>query len=157
MAEDTYTVERSASIDAPPASVYEQIVDFHRWMAWSPWEGMDPDQERTYSGADAGPGARYAWSGNRKVGQGRMEITGASEPDRVDIDLVFEKPWKAHNTTAFAITPEGGGSRVVWSMTGKKTFGTKVMSLFTSMDKMLGKDFEKGLAQLKATAEKSTG
>ncbi len=99
MADDTYTVERSQTIDAPPARVYEQIADFHQWARWSPWEDVDPALERTYSGATSGTGAVYQWSGNRKAGQGRMEIVEASEPSQVRIDLVFEKPWKARNET----------------------------------------------------------
>jgi Polyketide cyclase / dehydrase and lipid transport len=156
MAEDTYTVERSQTIDAPPTRVYAQIADFHNWTSWSPWEDVDPDLERTYSGAESGTGAVYAWSGNRKAGQGRMEITHAIEPSSVQIDLQFEKPWKARNDTVFSIQPEGSGSRVIWSMTGKKTLMTKVMGIFTSMEKLLGPDFEKGLARLKATAERPT-
>jgi uncharacterized protein YndB with AHSA1/START domain len=154
MAADSYTVERAATIDAPAERIYEQIADFHRWRAWSPWEDLDPNLQRTYSGAEAGSGAVYAWSGNRKAGQGRMEITDASAPSRIDIDLVFEKPWKAHNTTVFAIRPSGEGSQVTWTMTGPKTLMTRVMGIFTSMDKMVGKDFEKGLARLKAVAER---
>lgn len=157
MAADTYTVERSATIDAPPARVYAEIADFHNWTKWSPWEDIDPQLKRTYSGAESGTGAAYAWSGNRKAGQGRMEITDASEPSRVQIDLAFEKPWKARNDTWFTIEPQGSGSRVTWSMTGKKTLMTKVMGIFKSMESFLGPDFEKGLARLKATAERSTG
>lgn len=151
---DTYTVKRSVTIGAAPARVYSEIADFHAWAKWSPWEDVDPELRRTYSGADSGTGAVYAWSGNRKAGQGRMEITEAIEPSRVQIDLAFEKPWKARNDTSFTIQPEGPGSRVTWSMTGKKTLMTKVMGLFKSMDALLGPDFEKGLARLKATAEK---
>lgn len=154
MAGDTYTVERAQGIDAPPERVFERIADFHRWTAWSPWEDLDPNLRRSYSGAEAGPGAVYAWSGNRKAGQGRMEITGVSAPSRIDIDLVFEKPWKAHNTTVFAIEPSAEGSRVTWTMTGPKTLMTRVMGIFTSMDKLVGKDFEKGLTRLKAVAER---
>lgn len=156
MADDTYTVERSARIDAPPARVYEQIADFRNWTKWSPWEGIDPNLQRTYGGAESGTGAVYGWSGNRKAGQGRMEITDATEPSRVQIDLVFEKPWKARNDTVFTIRPDGSGSRVTWSMTGKKTLMTKAMGLVKSMDKFLGPDFESGLARLKATSEKSS-
>lgn len=155
MSEDTYTVERSATIDAPPERVYPQVADFHRWTAWSPWEDVDPDLRRTYSGAKSGTCAVYRWAGNRKAGAGRMEITAATEPSLVRIDLDFEKPWKAHDNTEFDIRPEGSGSRVTWSMTGKKSFVTKVMGIFTSMDALLGPDFEKGLARLKATAETS--
>jgi hypothetical protein len=95
----------------------------------------------------------YSWSGNRKAGQGRMEILDATEPTKVDIDLRFEKPWKSQNLTAFTIEPEGSGSRVTWSMTGSKTMMTRIMGIFTSMDKMIGPDFEKGLARLKRVAE----
>ncbi len=154
MGDDKYTVERSLTIDAPPARIYEQIASFHNWRSWSPWEDLDPGLERTYSGAEAGAGAVYGWSGNRKAGQGRMEITDASEPSRVRIDLTFEKPWKSRNDTVFVIDPEGEGSRVTWSMTGSKTLMTKVLGIFTSMDKMVGPDFEKGLARLKATTER---
>jgi uncharacterized protein YndB with AHSA1/START domain len=156
MADETYTVERSATIAAPPERIYEQIVDFHKWTAWSPWEEVDPDLQRTYSGAESGTGAVYSWSGNKKAGQGRMEIVEATEPSRVRIDLRFEKPFKARNDTVFSIEPEGAegtGSRVTWQMSGKKTFMTKVMGLFTSMDKMIGPDFEKGLRRLRETTE----
>ena len=155
MADDTYTVERSARIDASPEQVYEQIVDFHNWTAWSPWEDVDPALKRDYSGAERGPGAVYAWSGNRKAGQGSMTIADATEPTRVAIDLVFEKPFKARNDTVFTIRPEGTGSEVTWTMTGKRTLMTKVMGLFKSMDAMIGPDFEKGLARLKTAAEQS--
>jgi hypothetical protein len=154
MADDTYTVERSVSIDASPAHIYDQIANFHNWTSWSPWEGVDPDLKRTYSGAESGTGAVYGWSGNRKAGQGRMEITDATDPSRVQIDLVFEKPWKSHNDTIFTIEQVGSGSRVTWLMTGKKTFMTRVMGIFRSMDKLIGPDFEKGLSGLKATTEK---
>ncbi len=156
MADDSYTVERSVTIDAPPAAVYEQIADFHNWTNWSPWEDVDPRLNRTYSGAEAGTGAVYRWSGNRKAGQGQMTITDATEPSTVCIDLVFEKPWKAQSDTVFNIRPDAAGSEVTWSMTGRKTTVTKVMGIFKSMDKLIGPDFEKGLARLKATTEQST-
>ena len=157
MADDTFSVERSVTIDAPPVRVYDQIANFHNWTNWSPWEDTDPELRRTYSGAEWGTGAVYGWSGNRKAGQGRMEITDATEPEGVQIDLVFEKPWKARSDTWFTIAPEGSGSRVTWSMTGKNTLMTKVMGIFKSMDKFLGPDFERGLARLKTTTEKSAG
>jgi uncharacterized protein YndB with AHSA1/START domain len=153
MADDTYTVKRATTINASPDRVYAQIENFHNWTNWSPWEGLDPGLTRTYSGAESGTGAVYRWSGNRKAGQGRMEIIDAIEPSRVRIDLAFEKPWKARNDTVFTIEPEGSGSRVTWSMTGKMTLMTKVVGLFKSMDKMVGPDFEKGLARLKLAAE----
>jgi uncharacterized protein YndB with AHSA1/START domain len=157
MAEDTFSVERSVTIAAPSARIYDQIANFHNWTNWSPWEDTDPELHRIYSGAESGTGAVYGWSGNRKAGRGRMEITDASEPERVQIDLLFEKPWKARNDTLFTIAPHGSGSRVTWSITGRNTFMTKVMGIFKSMDTFLGPDFEKGLARLKTTAEKPPG
>ena len=154
MADDSYTVQRSTTIAAPPSRVYGEIVDFHNWTKWSPWEDVDPALKRDYSGAGSGPGAVYSWSGNRKAGQGRMTITDATEPSTVRIDLVFEKPFKARNDTVFAIQPDGAGSRVTWTMTGKKTLMTRVMGVFKSMDSLVGPDFEKGLARLKAATEK---
>ncbi|MBA2444602.1 MAG: SRPBCC family protein [Nocardioidaceae bacterium] len=155
MPSDTYTVQRSVRINAPQKRIYDQIADFHNWTNWSPWENLDPALKRTYSGDESGTGAIYAWSGNRKAGQGRMEITEGTEPSKVQIDLVFERPWKARNDTLFSIKPEGSGSQVTWSMTGKKTLMTKMMGIFKSMDKMIGPDFDRGLAQLRATTEKS--
>ena len=157
MATDTYVVQRSTTIDASPERVYAEIADFHRWTSWSPWEDLDPELKRTYSGAQAGSGAIYSWSGNRKAGQGRMEILEATEPSTVRIDLQFLKPWNARSDAVFAITPSGSGSHVTWTMTGEKTFMTKVMGLFSSMDKMVGPDFEKGLSRLKALAEQPPG
>ncbi len=156
MADDTYTVERSTMVDAPPQRVYELVSDFHAWTAWSPWEDLDPELDRSYSGEPSGTGAVYAWSGNRKAGQGRMEIVEATAPSRVAIDLLFEKPWKARNDTAFTITPEGSGSRVTWTMSGRKTLLTKAMGLVRSMDALLGPDFERGLARLRTAAESPT-
>jgi uncharacterized protein YndB with AHSA1/START domain len=153
MPDATYTVERSTVIAAPPERVYEHIVDFHQWTGWSPWEDMDPNLHRSYSGADAGTGASYAWSGNRKAGQGRMTITEAEAPSRVRIDLIIDKPFKTRHDTTFLIRPDGPGSSVTWSMTGKQTAMTKVMGIFKSMDAMIGPDFEKGLARLKSTSE----
>jgi uncharacterized protein YndB with AHSA1/START domain len=152
-ASDTYTVERSAVVRADPERVYEQIVDFHRWPAWSPWEDVDPDLQRTYAGAAEGPGAVYEWSGNRKAGAGRMEITDARRPSRVDIDLSFLKPFKSTSTITFTLAPEGDGTRVTWTMTGTRTLALRVMGVFTSMDKLVGGDFEKGLARLRTVAE----
>ncbi|MDJ0923995.1 MAG: SRPBCC family protein [Acidimicrobiia bacterium] len=150
---DTYTVERSATIDASSDRVYGHIVDFREWGGWSPWEEMDPSMEKTYSGATTGVGSKYAWSGNRKVGQGNMEITDTQEPSSVTIALEFLKPFKASNTTVFSLEPAGEGTRVTWAMTGRKTLMTRVMGIFKSMDSMVGPDFERGLAKLKSVAE----
>jgi hypothetical protein len=148
----TFTVEREQRVAATPAAIRERIVDFRRWRTWSPWEDLDPDLKRTYSGPDSGSGAVYEWEGNRKAGKGRMEIT-AAELDAVDIDLQFLKPFKARNAVRFTLQPDGDGTVVRWTMTGPKTFMTRVMGVFTSMDKLVGKDFEKGLSRLKADVE----
>jgi uncharacterized protein YndB with AHSA1/START domain len=153
MADQTYTVERSTTIDATPDVVYAQLADFHNWARWSPWEDVDPEMQRTYSGSPSGAGAVYAWQGNRKAGRGRMEITGVTPASRVVLDLVFEKPFKARNDTYFRIEPQGSSSHVTWSMTGKQTALTKVMSVFVTMETFLGRDFEKGLSRLKAVCE----
>ena len=150
---NTFRVERSAVINAPPEKVFPFVSDFHQWRAWSPWENMDADLKRSYGGAAAGKGATYAWEG-RKSGTGRMEITEATPSSRVLIKLDFLKPIEAHNTADFRFTPEGGGTRVDWAMYGPSLFISKVMSAFVSIDKMLGKNFEQGLAALKAAAEK---
>jgi hypothetical protein len=151
---DTYTVVRSTTIDAPPDRIYPLLADFHRWVEWSPWEDLDPELNRTYSGSEAGTGAVYEWSGNRKAGQGRMELVETAPPSRVRVDLRFLKPFKSHTESLFEVEPEAAGSRVTWTMTGPRTLMVKVMGVFTSMDKMIGPDFEKGLARLKAVAEK---
>lgn len=153
---DTYTVERSTTIQAPPDEVYAHVADFHRWEAWSPWADLDPAMTRTYTGPDSGTGAAYAWSGNKKAGQGRMEITEATAPAKVEIDLRFEKPFKSESVTAFSILPSGDGSEVTWSMTGAKTLPLRLFSIFKSMDALIGPDFEKGLASLKSTVERPT-
>lgn len=152
---DTFRVERSGSMQAPPERVFALIEDFHQWTSWSPWENLDPNLQRTYGGAAKGKGATYAWQGNAQAGVGRMEILEATPASRVLIKIDFEKPFEAHNHVDFALTGEGGGTRVVWSMTGPQAFMMKVMGLFMSMDSMVGKDFEKGLISLKTVAERS--
>jgi hypothetical protein len=149
---DTYTVERTRHIDAPPEQIRERIVDLHRWESWSPWEELDPNLKRGYGGADSGVGAWYTWEGNRKAGKGRMEIVDVSA-ETVTIDLQFLKPFKSHSTTEFLLTPDDRGTTVTWRLTGANTGMTRVMGLFTSMDKMVGPDFDKGLDQLKADVE----
>lgn len=151
---DTFRVERSGAMLAPPEKVFALIEDFHQWMAWSPWEHLDPNLKRTYGGAEKGKGATYAWQGNAQAGEGRMEIVEATSPSRVLIKIDFLKPFQAHNQVEFALAGEAGGTRVVWSMTGPQPFMMKVMCLFMSMDNMVGKDFEKGLASLKTAAER---
>lgn len=152
---DLYTVERTTTINAPAEKVYAQIVDFHYWRNWSPWDDLDPDMQRSYSGADSGVGAGYAWSGNRKAGEGKMKITEATEPSVVQIALKFLKPFKSSSTTTFNLKPQGQTTDVTWTMTGPKTLMTRVTGVFKSMDKMVGPDFERGLAQLRGVAEQS--
>lgn len=124
------------------------VASFREWLHWSPWESVDPSMQRTYSGPVEGVGAKYAWKGNRKAGAGTMEILEAAEPSRIHLRLEFIKPMKAVNPTTFSFTPEGGGTRVTWTMTGENKGLSRVFMLFMNMDKMVGGDFEKGLAQL---------
>ena len=151
---DTFRLQRSASIKAPPERIFPLINDFRSWGSWSPWEKMDPNLKRTYSGPANGAGAVYEWEGNKKVGKGRMEITQASPPSKVAIKLDFLKPFEAHNTAEFTLEPDGDGTNVTWAMIGQQPFLFKVMTVFMNMDKMIGKDFEAGLANLKAQTEK---
>jgi hypothetical protein len=150
---DSFRVQRAATLNAPPGKIAPLISDFHNWGAWSPWEKLDPAMQRTYSGAPAGKGAVYEWSGNGKAGAGRMEILDASAA-RVSIKLDFLKPFEAHNLTDFTLEPQAGGTRVNWDLHGPMPYLSKLMCVFVSMDKMVGKDFEQGLANLKAAAEK---
>lgn len=152
---DTFRIERTTTIHVPPEKVFALINDFHAWGGWSPWEKLDPNLRRTYSGPANGTGAVYEWLGNKKVGQGRMEIKDQSPPNRVTIQLDFLKPFETRNTAEFTLTPADGGTRVNWAMVGRLPFLFKVMTLFTSMDAMVGKDFEAGLANMKALAEES--
>jgi len=152
----TYRVERSATAAAPADVVYAQIADFHRWAAWSPWEKLDPGMKKTFEGPAMGQGAGYHWSGNDKVGEGSMTVTSARPGEQVVIRLEFLKPWASTNTTTFQLAPEGGGTRVAWIMEGHNDFMGKAVTLFMDMDKMIGADFERGLAQLKSVAEAET-
>ena len=147
-----FEVVRSTTIAADPARIHALIDDFHEWPAWSPWEEVDPDMERTYSGAEKGAGAEYAWAGDRKAGVGSMRIV-SSTPERIELVLAFERPMKATNTVVFELVPAGGSTQVTWRMSGTTTGLFGVVSRIFSMDKMVGKDFEKGLAKLKAAAE----
>ena len=150
---DSFSVQRATTIKAPPEKVFAQLGDFHAWSAWSPWEKMDPQMRRTFSGAASGKGAVYAWEGNKKVGKGRMEITEAS-PAKIAIKLDFIEPFEGHNVTEFTLEPKGDSTTLTWTMSGPANFMTKLMQVFVSMDAMVGKDFEAGLAGLKAIAEK---
>jgi hypothetical protein len=148
----SYSVERTITVKAPPSRVHELIDDFHHWTSWSPWEDLDPALERTYSGPDQGVGAYYAWVGNKKAGAGSMEITG-SRPEEIVIALAFLKPFKSTSTILFELVPAGDATDVTWRMTGEQTGLMAVFGRFMKMDKLVGPDFEKGLARLKTAAE----
>ncbi len=150
---DSFRIERSANINAPPEKIFPFINDFHNWVAWSPWEKIDPALKRAYSGTTSGKGAVYEWEGNNQVGQGRMEISDTSPPSHLLIKLDFLKPFEAHNTAEFTLNGAGQSTNVTWAMYGPQPFLAKVMSLFLSMDPWLDRQFETGLANLKTVAE----
>jgi carbon monoxide dehydrogenase subunit G len=151
---DTFRVERTASIKAPPERLFAMINDLQNWRAWSPYEKKDPAMQRTLSAATSGKGATYAWDGNKDVGQGRMEIVESIPPSKVTIKLDFLKPFEAHNTAEFTLEPRGEATAVTWSIYGPQPYVSKVMSIFLDFDTMIGQDFEAGLANLKTLAEK---
>jgi hypothetical protein len=150
---DTFLVERTTTINASPEKVASLINDFHRWNDWSPWAKLDPDMKTTYSGPASGVGSVYEWEGNSKVGKGRMEILSV-QPEKTSIKLDFLKPFEGHNTADFVLQQQGTATRVTWIMYGPLNFFPgKLLSVFSSMDKMIGGDFDKGLANMKAAAE----
>jgi len=151
---DTFRVERSAIINAPPEKVFALINDLQGMNTWSPYETKDPAMKRAYSGAASGQGAMYAWDGNKEVGSGNIEITQSSPPSKVTMRLNMIKPFDAHNIVEFTLQPQGGATNVTWAMHGPNPYISKVIGLFCSMDRMIGKDFETGLANLKTVAEK---
>jgi len=150
---DVFSVARSVTIQAPPERVFALINDFHLWTNWSPWEKLDPAMKRSYSGADAGKGAVYAWEGSGKVGAGRMEITESNAPSDLKIALDFIKPFESRNQAEYSLKPDGSGTRVTWEMHGPNPFLAKVMQVFFDAETMVGKDFETGLSNLKQAAE----
>ena len=149
---DTFHIERTRLVHAPPDVVYARIDDFHQWRDWSAWEHMDPAMERTFSGPAKGTGAVYTWKGNDKVGEGRMTITSAEPAKKVDIKLDFLAPFKSTSNAALALAPADGGTSVKWTMDGNHNLMSKTMCVFMDMDKMVGGDFEKGLAALDSVA-----
>ena len=151
---DSFRVQRTASIKAPPEKIFPLISDFRGWGAWSPWEKLDPAMKRTHSGTASGKGAVYEWAGAGEVGAGRMEIVAAAPPSALKIKLDFLKPFEAHNFAEFTLEPKGDATSVTWAMYGPNTYVSKLMSAFFSMDSMVGKSFETGLANLKAATEK---
>lgn len=149
---DTFRVERKAVVRAPPEQVYAMIEDFRRWGEWSPWEKLDPAMTRTHGGAAKGRGATYAWKGNDDVGEGRMEITETTPPGRIVIKLDFIDPFESSNVTTFALAPVAGGTEVTWTMEGPMPYVSKLMDTVVGMDRMIGKDFERGLANMQGAA-----
>jgi carbon monoxide dehydrogenase subunit G len=145
--------ERTAQVSAPPDVVFSIINDLHQWGEWSPWEKRDPNMQKTFEGPSAGPGAIYIWNGNNDVGEGRLTILNAKPGEVVTMKLEFMRPFKATNEVNFKLAPSHGGTRVSWIMDGKRNFMMKAMSLFMNMDKMIGKDFEQGLASLNTVAQ----
>src|SRR3569832_582267 len=152
----TFAIQRSAVMQAPAEAVFPLINNFHQWTKWSPWEYKDPALKRTYSGAESGKGAIYAWEGNKNVGSGRMEILDASSPSKITIKLDFLKPFEAHNMAEFTFVPErdAKATNVIWVMRGASSFMSKLMQVFMDFDKMVGRDFETGLVNLKTRTEK---
>jgi hypothetical protein len=151
---DTFRVQRSANLKAPPDKIFALINDLHRWTEWSPWEKKDPAMKRTFGAITSGKGATYAWDGNKDVGQGSMTIAESLPVTKVTLNLDFVRPFEGHNMVEFTLEPAGDMTKVDWVMHGPAPFISKVMQVFFSMDRMVGKDFEEGLANLKAVAEK---
>jgi uncharacterized protein YndB with AHSA1/START domain len=148
-----FRVARSTTIAAPPPAVFAQVNDFHRWEAWNPWGKIDPAMKQNYEGAPAGVGAVYTWVGNNEVGEGRMTIAESRPSELIRVKLEFFKPFAATNTAEFTFKPEGNQTAVSWSMFGDKNFMAKAIHLFMNMDKMIGGQFEKGLASMKSAVE----
>jgi hypothetical protein len=150
---DHYEVAREQLVPAPAAVAYAQVADFHRWDGWSPWAKLDPQMKTTFEGAPGAVGSTYAWVGNKDVGSGKMTVLEARPGELVRIRLEFVEPFASVADTTIRFQPEGAGTRVRWSMAGENNFVGKAMCVFMDMDKMIGKDFEKGLAQLSAVAQ----
>ncbi len=149
----TFEIKRSTTISVTPELLFPHVNTLRNWETWSPWAKLDPNATITYEGTDAGPGASYRWAGNNRVGARRMTIKESKPNERVLMDLSFTAPMKANNVTEFVFKPSTGQTQVTWSMRGHNAFMAKAFGLFVNVDKMVGKDFEKGLAQLKSQAE----
>ena len=151
---NTFSIQRATVVKAPPERIFPLINDFQQWGTWSPYENKDPAMKRSYSGAASGQGAVYAWEGNKNVGSGRMEILEATAPSKIVIKLDFFTPFEGHNTAEFTVLPQGDATNVTWLMHGPLPFMGKIMHVFINMDRMVGRDFEAGLANLKRLTEK---
>jgi uncharacterized protein YndB with AHSA1/START domain len=154
MRPNTFRVQRSIDIDAPPEKIYPLINDYKHWASWSPYEKVDPAMKRTFSGAPSGKGAVYEWDGNKNIGRGRMEIIDATPPSKIGIKLDFFSPFEAHNIAEFTMQPKGDVTNVTWAMHGPVPFMAKIMHMIFSMDRMVGGQFAEGLANMKAVAER---
>jgi hypothetical protein len=150
---NAFSVQRATTVRALPEKIFPLINDFHQWGSWSPYESRDPAMKRSYSGAASGKGAVYGWDGNNNVGSGRMEILEASAPAKIVIKLDFFRPFEGHNTAEFTILPQGDDTNVTWRMFGPAPFMSRLMQVFMNLDRMIGKDFEIGLANLKRLTE----
>lgn len=150
---DEFAVTRATRVTAPPEKIFPHVNDLHQWEAWSPWVKLDPNAKSTFSGSASGAGASMAWEGNNKVGAGQMTITESQPGERIRLRLDFQKPMKATNTAEFKFRPEGGQTVVTWSMAGKSCFMGKVFGLLMDCEKMIGKQYEQGLASLKSVTE----
>ena len=151
---NTFSVQRATTVRAPAEKIFPLINDFRQWGSWSPYEHKDPAMKRTFSGAASGKGAVYAWDGNKNVGSGRMEILDTSAPAKIVIKLDFFTPFEGHNTAEFTMLPQGDATNLTWLMHGPAPFMAKIMHVFMNIDRMVGKDFEIGLANLKRLTEK---
>lgn len=149
-----FRITRKAVIAAPPTAVFEQINDFQKWDAWSPWAKLDPKAKNSFEGPVSGVGAKFSWSGNNEVGEGWMKITASKPGESVVMDLVLTKPFSASNVTEFTLKPAGAGTEVTWSMSGKNNFMAKAVGLFLNCDKMVGTKFEEGFANLNRVVAK---
>ncbi|MDX2108406.1 MAG: SRPBCC family protein [Candidatus Melainabacteria bacterium] len=154
MKPDTFTYQRSKLIKASRDKIYDQVIDFHNWTKWSPYEHKDPNMKRTYSGAESGVGSKYAWEGNDEVGKGNMEITQAKKPTSISMGLHFTEPFQGDNQVVFSMVPQGEQTEVTWSMSGTNPFMCKVMGMFLDVEKMCNDDFDKGLTNLKNYIER---
>lgn len=152
---DTFMITRTATVAAPPTVVHAYLNDFHEWSKWSPWEKLDPAMQRTFDGPQSGVGASYSWSGNSEAGAGKMVIKESVPGEKVGINLDFIKPFESRTITEFTLEPDGAGTNITWTMSGANAFLNKVMGVFVNIDKMVGPDFEKGLASIKTLAEQS--
>lgn len=150
-----FRIERSISVSAPPSAPFARVIDFRKWNAWSPWDKLDPNMKKDFSGPETGVGSKYAWAGNDQAGEGRMTIVSVDPDRKIQIKLEFLKPFEATNDTVFSFAPDGAGTKINWAMSGKNNFVGKAFALCMNMDEMVGADFDKGLQKLKELSEKA--